>query len=432
MNMSMRRFLWPAMVPALILGLAACGGGGGSGNGPGPTRLDLVIGNVLPLGGGSRTLGQSGEKASKLGLEQITKAAAEHGSDHSVRVVTADQGPDATSATSSAGRLVNEDNASSLTGPWSSAAVAQSANDVAIPAKVLQISPVATGDDVAELDDHDLVDSTALPVSAEGDALTTAIERDLGGVDGRTVNVAASGESSATTVSQDFIQTWQQNNGTIGSQIVLAAAPSLSQASQLTSNGPDAVLLGDDPTGFAQLAPALSSRIGWNPAIAWGNDQLVSPAIPAQVGSGVVEGMRALAPGLPDGDEATSAFVEQFKSASPGKVKIAPFAAQEFDATILCYLAAVAAGSTDGQKMADKLIDITAPGGTKYTWQQLPEAIRALEDGEDIDYDGASGPLDMDVHGNPTNGVFDIYRFVSGKLQIVGEVAVEKPNPATP
>ena len=37
----------------------------------------------------------------------------------------------------------------------------------------------------------------------------------------------------------------------------------------------------------------------------------------------------------------------------------------------------------------------------------------------------------MDVHGNPTNGVFDIYQYASGGLEEVGEVSVEKPNPAT-
>jgi len=32
--------------------------------------------------------------------------------------------------------------------------------------------------------------------------------------------------------------------------------------------------------------------------------------------------------------------------------------------------AAVGAGSTDGQKMADELVDITAPGGDEFSWQQ--------------------------------------------------------------
>jgi ABC-type branched-subunit amino acid transport system substrate-binding protein len=415
---------------ALIVGLVACGGGGG-GNGPGSTKLDLMIGNSLPLSGSSKSLGQSGQKASAAALDQIKQAIESTGADHNVRIVNTDQGADTAAAVASAKQLVDLDRATCLTGPWSSEGVAQVAHDVAIPAKVLEISPVATGDDVAELDDHDLVDSTALPVSVEGDALAKAIERSLGGVQGFTVNVAASTDPSEDAIVQGFTQEWQGSEGTVGAQTALSSPVSSSQASQFTSGTPDAFLLVDDPTGFAQIAPALSGSDVWNPATAWGNDQLVSPGLPQEVGSDAVEGMRALAPGSPSGDQATSAFAQDFASASPRQVKLAPFAAQEFDATVLCYLAAVAAGSTDGQKMADELIDLTAPGGTEYSWQQLPGAIKALEDGEDIDFTGASGPIDMDVHGNPTAGVFDIYQYTAGKLKIVGEVSIEKPNPAT-
>ena len=62
-----------------------------------------------------------------------------------------------------------------LTGPWSPDAVVQVAKDVAIPAKTLEISPVSVGADVADLSDHDLIDSTALPESLEGSALSQAI-----------------------------------------------------------------------------------------------------------------------------------------------------------------------------------------------------------------------------------------------------------------
>jgi branched-chain amino acid transport system substrate-binding protein len=299
---------------------------------------------------------------------------------------------------------------------------------------VLQISPVATGPDVADLSDHDLVVSTALPVSLEGDALAKAIESDLGGAEGNTVNVGASAGNDAETITQDFIEAWQEEDGTVGSQIMLAPPPPSSpeQASQITGNSPDAVLLVDDPTGFAQLVPVLLGSSGWDPATTWGSDQLASPGLPDEVGANTIENMRALAPGAPEGEEPASAFVQDFRSASPRDVKLAPYAAQQFDATVLCYLAAVAAGSTDGQEMADELIDITAPGGTEYSWQQLPDAIKALEDGEDIDYTGSSGPIDMDVQGSPTEGVFDVYRYVSGNLTVVGDVPVEKPNPASP
>jgi ABC-type branched-subunit amino acid transport system substrate-binding protein len=394
-----------------------------------------VIGNSLPLSGGSQALGESGRKASNLALKQIKQAIGAVGADHTVRIVSADQGPDSDSAALSAKGLVDDDHATCMTGPWSSDAVARTANDVSIPAKVLEISPVPTGQDIADLDDHDLVNSTALSASLEGTAISKAVGDDLNGTQGHTVSVAAGGDSYDSTLSQDFIKDWQDNDGTVSGQVVLAQPPlsnSLAQAQQITGNSSDATVLIDDLSGFSQLAPALSSTFSWDPNTAWGSDQLVSPGLPQQIGNGSIDGMRALAPGIPTGKEASTAFVDDFSSANPPNVKLAPFAAQEFDATVLCYLAAVAAGSTDGQQMADHLIDITAPGGDEFTWQQLPDAIKALEDGKDIDYTGVSGPIDMDVHGDPTAGVFDIYRYTSTGLGVVGEVSVEKPNPAAP
>jgi ABC-type branched-subunit amino acid transport system substrate-binding protein len=416
----------------LVLGLAACGGGGGD-NGPGPKSLHLLIGNALPLSGTSKALGESGQKASQLAVDRIDQAIGEAGADHTIRLVNEDQGADSASAVQAARKLVEEQGVSCLTGPWSPDAIMRTANDVAIPAKTLEISPVSVGDDVADLSDHDLIDSTALPDSLEGSALMTAIGRDLGGEEGKTVNVAASDDTYGDTITKDFIEAWQDQNGTVGKQIVLApSALSSSEASLITSGSPDAALLIDGLNGFSQLAPALSSSDSWDPASAWGSDQLVTPGLPELVGLDAVDGMRALAPGTPQDDEASSAFVQAFRSADPQDVELAPFAAQEFDATVLCYLAAVAAGSTDGQQMADELVDITAPGGDEFTWEQLPGAIKALEEGKDIDYAGASGPIDMDVNGNPTDGVFDVYQFSSSGLEVVGEVSVSKPNPAAP
>ena len=420
-----------AACSALALVLAACGGGSGGGNGPGSKPLHLVIGNALPLSGTSKDLGAAGEKASQLAVDQIKRAVGQANADHTIRIVNEDQGADSNAAVDSAKRLVNSDGATCLTGPWSPDAVMQVAKDVAIPAKTLEISPVSVGGDVADLSDHDLIDSTALPESLEGSALSQAIGRELGGEQGHTVNVAASNDTHGDTIRQDFIDAWQGQDGTIGGQVALAPLQLSTQASQITAGSPDAVLLIDDLSGFSQLAPALSSSFSWNPGTSWGSDQLVNPGLPDLVGSQTVNGMRALAAGAPRGEDASSAFLQDFTSAQPHNVKLAPFAAQEFDATVLCYLSAVAAGSTDGQQMADELIDITAPGGDEFSWQQLPDAIKALEDGKDINYTGASGPIDMDVHGNPTAGVFDVYQYTPD-LEVVGEVSVSKPNPVTP
>ena len=91
---------------------------------------------------------------------------------------------------------------------------------------------------------------------------------------------------------------------------------------------------------------------------------------------------------------------------------------------ILCYLAAVAAGSTDGEAMAESIIDVTGPPGPEYSFEQLPQAIKALEAGEDIDYEGASGPVDWDDNGDLSRYIYDISEFKGGKLVKVETVEV--------
>ena len=88
----------------------------------------------------------------------------------------------------------------------------------------------------------------------------------------------------------------------------------------------------------------------------------------------------------------------------------------------------MAAGSTDGKEMAAELQNVSGPGGDKYTFEQLPEAIKALQNGDDIDYEGASGPLDLNEQGDPTAGVYDIYRFKDGKIEVFDELPVEEPQ----
>lgn len=94
--------------------------------------------------------------------------------------------------------------------------------------------------------------------------------------------------------------------------------------------------------------------------------------------------------------EAEEAFAQDYEDAPPKDVKPAPGDARYFDATVLCYLAAVGAGSTDPQLMASSLDRIGEPGGERFSWQRIAEAVESLERGSEIDYVGASGPLQVE------------------------------------
>jgi branched-chain amino acid transport system substrate-binding protein len=414
----------------LALGLAACGGGNDNGGGGGNGKIDLTIGDSIPLTGDLSDFGPPGQKASDLAVSEINKANQQAGVDNTVKVVHEDNETSPQAAVQAARKLVDSDGASCLTGAWASADTIPTAQSVSIPDGVLQISPASTSDEITGLDDNGLVNRTSPPDSFQGPTLAKAISDAMGGAQGKTVNIGARNDSYGTGLAQTFGDAWKALGGSIGQQVIYdPEQPSYdSEAQQITSGNPDAFVIIDFPETFTKVGPALQRTGNWDPTKAWGTDGLGASEVPSDAGVEVVNGMRGTAPGSPDKGQASTAFNTLYLAADPKDVGRQTFDAQQFDATILCYLSAVAAGSTDGQDMADHLVDVSAPPGTPYTWQQLPEAIKALQDGKDIDYQGASGAIDLDAAGDATAGVYDIYQFKGNNLDIVGEEPVINPN----
>jgi len=414
----------------LVLGLAACGGGDDNGGGGGGGTVDLTIGDSIPLTGDLADYGPPGQKASDLAVSVINKAIQQAGVDDSVKVVHEDNETNPQAAVQAARKLVDSDNASCITGAWASSDTIPTAQSVSIPDGVLQISPASTADEITDLNDDGLVNRTSPPDSFQGPTLANTVADSLGGAQGKTVNIGARNDAYGTGLTQTFGDAWKDLGGSVGQQIAYdPEQPSYdSEAGQITSGNPDAIVIIDFPETFVKVAPALQRTGNWDPNKGWFTDGLASSSLTEDVDPAIVSGMRGTAPGAPDKGEASTAFDQLYTSTDPKDVDRQTFDAQQFDATVLCYLAAVAAGSTDGKDMADKLTDVSAPRGTPYTWEQLPEAIKALKDGQDIDYQGASGAIDMDDAGDATAGVYDIYTFKGPDLTVIGEQPVVNPN----
>ncbi len=415
----------------LALGLAACGGGDDNGGG-GNESFDLVIGDSIPLTGDLADFGPPGQKASDLAVSEINKAIQQAGVDQTVKVVHEDNETSPQAAVQAARKLVDSDNASCITGAWASADTIPTAQSVSIPDGVLQISPASTSDEITSLNDDGLVNRTSPPDSFQGPTLANTMDAAIGGASGKTVNIGARNDSYGTGLAGTFGDAWKALGGTVGQQVIYdPEQPSYdSEAAQITSGNPDAIVIIDFPETFAKVGPALQRTGNWDPSKGWFTDGLASGDVPDSVDAQVIDGMRGTAPGSPDKGEASTAFDTLYTSSDPKDVDRQTFDSQNFDATILCYLAAVAAGSTDGKDMADKLVDVSAPPGVPYTWEQLPEAIKALQNGDDIDYQGASGAIDMDSAGDATAGVYDIYTFKGSTLTLdkIGETPVAQPN----
>jgi ABC-type branched-subunit amino acid transport system substrate-binding protein len=242
----------------LVIGGAGCGGDNDEGGG-GNESFDLVIGDSIPLTGDLSDFGPPGQKASDLAVSVINKAIQQAGVDQTVKVVHEDNETSPQAAVQAARKMVDSDGASCITGAWASADTLPTAQSVAIPDGILEISPASTSDEITGLDDNGLVNRTAPPDSFQGPTLANAIADSMGGAQGKTVNIGARNDSYGTGLAGTFGDAWKELGGTVGQQVIYdPERPSYdSEAGQITSGNPDAFVIIDFPETFVKVGPAL-------------------------------------------------------------------------------------------------------------------------------------------------------------------------------
>jgi ABC-type branched-subunit amino acid transport system substrate-binding protein len=426
-----RKRKWSAVVVAAILalsvGLAACGDdddddGGGGGDGGG-VSLDLTIGNLVPQTGALSPFAPAGEKAIRLAVEEVNAAIEEVGADHQITSQTEDTQTTPEGATQAARKLASE-GATCFNGAWASGGTIPVAESVSSREEILQISPASTSPEITGLEEDDFLFRSAPADTGQGQLLTRVISAQIDGSEGKTLNIGARNDAYGTGLADETEKAWEAAGGTVGEKVIYELKqPSYnSEARQIASGNPDAILIVDFPDPFDKVGPALVRTGDWDPETAFVSDGLALPNLAEVVGENVAVGMKATAPGAPSGGPG-DAFETLFDDAG-GPVR-APFDAQNFDNVMLCYLAAVAAESTEGADMRDALRDLTGAPGDQYTWEELPAAIEALQNGDDIDFQGSTGDLEFDEAGDPQNGVYDVFEITPTAVENIDEVPFE-------
>ena len=430
--MSRRRTATAGAVLA-SLALASCGGGDDEQAKKPPATAggppDVVIGHSVPLSGALGDYGPSADKAAELAVSRIEDAIDESGSRSSVKLLTEDNGTDSQKTTATFRKMADQ-GAGCIVGPWAPADVVSVGRSVAIPRDVLLISPAATLDEITSLEDRGLINRTVPADSDQGPVLADAIADDLGGAKDERVAVAARADGYGEGLAGSFERAWEAKGGEIGAEALYEPETKNFDgvAEQLAEDNADALVAIDFPAGFRGLAEALDRADAYDPDRTWGPDLLASTELGDRLEPGLLDGVRVIAPGVPD-SEAAKAFAEKFDDSDPKQVEAEPFAAQTFDAVVLCYLASIAAGSAAGDDAAGALGAVSAPRGEEFTWEQLPAAVKALEAGKEIDYQGASGGIDLDPAGDPTTAAYDIFRFDDGKLVLEGKQPLSASHP---
>lgn len=412
---------------ALSLGLAACGDdeeegdGGEAGQAP---QFELMIGDMVPLTGDLSPFGPPGRTAADLAVEQVNQAAQQAGVQTQVRVEHADTETTEQAAVQAARQLTGG-GATCLTGAWASASTLATANSVAIRQRTPLISPASTGAEITELDDNGFVWRTAPSDNLQAPALANVVEQELGGTTG-TLSLAARNDAYGQGFAERFQAAWTEKGGQVSGPVLYdPEQPNYnSEAGQIVSGDPDAYVIIDFPETYTRMGAALVRTGEFDASRMFTPDGLAAEEIPEGIPAEALQGARGTRPGTPEEGAVVDAFEQAFTQAGGRRYT---FDAQNFDAVMLCYLGALAAGSPEGRDIAEQLQAVSGPPGTKYNFTQLPQAVRALADGEDIDFEGVTGPIDFDDNGDPSAATYEAFRYgEDGELEVLRQFQAQQ------
>ncbi len=381
---------------------------------PTPADQPLVLGTLLPLTGDLEAFGQSMEKAATLAIEQINDAGGVNG--HPVTLAKGDSKTSATEAPTAFSSLVN-DGVMGVAGAASSG-VTGSVMDLAISNGVFVFSPASTSPALTARENDGWFARVPPSDALQGQVLASLVW-DSGCHD---VNILAVNNDYGVGLGEVFQASFEAKGGSVGEFVKFdpAGTTFASQVEQAGSGGPEAIIfIGYPNTGVQIMKEAFQKGI-MNDSVFFFSEGVkdeagfVQPIGKTSDGAYILAGLRGTTPefGTP----------EAFKSAYMARWNAEPtlFAAETYDAIMGMALAAAYGGDNSAVEIKENLRTVWNAPGTKFDAQSLSEALTAASLGQDIDYVGVSNDFDLDEKGDPTSGVYSVWRVeVDGSISTV-------------
>jgi branched-chain amino acid transport system substrate-binding protein len=357
----------------------------------------LVIGTLLPLSGDLAFLGPPEVAGVQLAVQEINQAGGVLGKD--IKLVRADSGdgsPDI--APSETDKLLNAD-VDAIVGAASSS-VSLSVLDKITSAGVIQMSPANTSTAFDNCNDNGFYFRTAPSDVLQGAVLANLIAQD--GHDN--VAILARQEAYGEALANQTAKVFTQSGGNVVAKVFYTpeATNWTSEVQQIAAKDPEAIVLIGFNETTSIVPEMISNGIGPDNKQVYfvdGNTADYSEEFPP----GTLKGVRATYPGA----ELTGDFRERLLEVNPNLDSFT-YGPESYDATVLIALAAIAGGDDSGATIARNLQAVSVDGTPCMTFE---ECSGMLDSGEDIDYEGVSGPINFNGTGSPSAATIGIFEY---------------------
>jgi ABC-type branched-subunit amino acid transport system substrate-binding protein len=372
--------------------------GGGSGSCTGESDGVLHIGTVLPETGNLAFLGPPEFAGVELAVQEINEAGGVLGSD-----VKLSQGDSGDTSTDIANQTVDrhlEAGVDAFIGAASSG-VSFTFIDKLVQNCKIHFSPANTSPDFTDYEDNGLYFRTA-----PSDVLQGRVLADL---------MIADGVTTATMIAlqdpygEGLLRYTKEPFEEQGGEVVLdftydpQAASYAAEVDQIVAADAEAFVL----IGFEESVKILTALFekGFTPdtKAIYLVDGNVGNSLGANFQPGQLSGIKGTLPAA----EITSDFRDRLLEVD-SSLEDFSYGPEAYDAVIIVALAALVAGTDNPVDIAAVMPDVTR-GGTVCT--SFAECAELIEAGEDIDYDGPSGPQTFSDKGEPTEASFAILAY---------------------
>lgn len=358
-----------------------------------PTPLKL--GSILPTTGTLAFLGPPEIAGVNLAVNEVNEAGGVLGQD--ISITHRDSGDTTTDiATQSVTDLLSQD-VSAIIGAASSGVSKTVINQIT-GAGVIQFSPANTSPEFTDWDDQGLYFRTAPSDVLQGRTLGNYIMT----CGAQTVGMITLNDSYGTGLQTNIQETVESAGGEVVANEMFNTGDSQfsSQVDAIAAAKPDAIVLisFDEAKSIIPLLVAKGVEAS-SIFMVDGNTTDYSK----DLDPGTLEGAQGTIPGPFTG----TGFQEALATVDPALTSLA-YAGESYDAVNLISLAAEAAGSVEGAEIAKQLESVSKDGTKCF---DFAGCVTLLRGGEDIDYDGISGPVSFDAKGDHTEAAIGIYKY---------------------
>jgi branched-chain amino acid transport system substrate-binding protein len=350
----------------------------------------IKVGAILPLTGDGAAYGPGMEVAARAAIDEVNKAGGVMG--RNLELLVEDAATNADQGVRAANKLIDVNHVNAIIGTWASS-VTLAVAPLTIQANIIEMN-VSGSPEISDLDDN----GTVFRANATDAALGATVAKQFYADGAKTMTVMTNNAAGTIGLAQAVRDAFTKAGGTVKDFIEYAEKQQsyATEVNRAVGTNPDLFFLSCYTPDGTQIIKA-AFEAGATAKIA-GPAWCLNGQLASAVGADVVEGDMGVDLVPVKESKAYQRLSEAYQESTGNDVFDNVYAVHVYDSVLLLALAMQKAQSTAGDEAGKAMTGISKAPGDKV--ESYADGLAALQANKDIDYDGASGPIDFNDAGD--------------------------------